>query len=152
MHMDLSELAGDSVANTPLSSSVNASVKEENAVMAVEQGAVDAGKASAEKEDQASATEEKPIVKEEEPAGTGATLIISPFQICHQWIEEIQKHVQEKCLKVFVYTGVNKLGFVQPRTLSSQDIVVTTYETLRKELDYVDLPHSNITGDPLWVP
>ncbi|KAK7492086.1 hypothetical protein BaRGS_00016750, partial [Batillaria attramentaria] len=360
MHMDLSELAGDSVANTPLSSSVNASVKEENAVMAVEQGAVDAGKASAEKEDQASATEEKPIVKEEEPAGTGkpfngetfappsahsektesptpesledpeaslptadeenqsepqpstsarprkgtqkrwtrrksqtrtvkgsrrksrsgpsqddsltsddtslnggevkqsdgttpaeahtqkqekkrrssryvelvpesefkeadyfttgpvakkqffecvcgkprdfyagrrtqksrspyhvvecidcgvsqhaeclnydlndpfrgeykcphchvasrpipsgATLIISPFQICHQWIEEIQKHVQEKCLKVFVYTGVNKLGFVQPRTLSSQDIVVTTYETLRKELDYVDLPHSN---------
>lgn len=35
------------------------------------------------------------------------------------------------------------MGFIQPRTLSGQDIVVTTYETLRKELDYVDLPHTN---------
>lgn len=42
-----------------------------------------------------------------------------------------------------VYSGVSKKGFTQPRTLARQDIVLTTYETLRKELDYVDLPHSN---------
>lgn len=42
-----------------------------------------------------------------------------------------------------VYQGVNRQGFVQPRMLASQDIVVTTYETLCKELDYVDLPHTN---------
>lgn len=41
-----------------------------------------------------------------------------------------------------VYSGVNKQGFVQPRTLASQDIVITTYETLRKEINYVDLPHT----------
>ena len=28
-------------------------------------------------------------------------------------------------------------------TLARQDIVITTYETLRKEIDYVDLPHTN---------
>ena len=39
--------------------------------------------------------------------------------------------------------GMTKQRYVQPRTLARQDIVITTYETLRKELDYVDLPHSN---------
>ena len=42
-----------------------------------------------------------------------------------------------------VYQGVQKNGFVQPQTLANHDIVITTYETLRKEIDYVDLPHSN---------
>jgi len=44
---------------------------------------------------------------------------------------------------VQVYTGVNKLGYIQPQTLARQDIVITSYETLRKEIDYVDLPHTN---------
>jgi len=44
---------------------------------------------------------------------------------------------------VQVYAGVNKLGYVQPQTLARQDIVITSYETLRKEIDYVDLPHTN---------
>jgi len=43
---------------------------------------------------------------------------------------------------VQVYTGVNKLGYIQPQTLARQDIVITSYETLRKEIDYVDLPHT----------
>ena len=42
-----------------------------------------------------------------------------------------------------MYTGVYKQGFIQPQTLAQQDIVITTYETLRKEIDYVDLPHNN---------
>jgi len=44
---------------------------------------------------------------------------------------------------VQVYTGVSKLGYIQPQTLARQDIVITSYETLRKEIDYVDLPHTN---------
>ena len=47
------------------------------------------------------------------------------------------------CNPVQVYQGVQKQGFVQPQTLANHDIVITTYETLRKEIDYVDLPHSN---------
>ena len=42
-----------------------------------------------------------------------------------------------------VYTGVANQGFMQPQTLASQDIVITTYETLRRELNYVNLPHTN---------
>ena len=34
-------------------------------------------------------------------------------------------------------------GYLQPRTLASYDIVVTTYEILASETSYVDLPHSN---------
>ncbi|XP_056016724.1 E3 ubiquitin-protein ligase SHPRH-like isoform X5 [Ostrea edulis] len=79
-----------------------------------------------------------------EPIKSGATLIISPAAISHQWMEEIQKHInRESSLKVFVYNGVNKQKFVQPMTLASQDIVITSYETLRSEINYVDLPHSN---------
>ena len=42
-----------------------------------------------------------------------------------------------------VYSGVNLESFIQPLTLARQDIVITSYETLRRELNYVDLPHSN---------
>ncbi|KAH9494650.1 hypothetical protein Btru_020414 [Bulinus truncatus] len=74
---------------------------------------------------------------------SGATLIISPYSICHQWIEEIHKHIKERTIKVFIYTGVSKLGYIQPQTLAQQDIVITTYDVLRKELDYANLPHTN---------
>ncbi|XP_076076399.1 E3 ubiquitin-protein ligase SHPRH-like isoform X3 [Mytilus galloprovincialis] len=77
------------------------------------------------------------------PLKSTATLIISPSSICHQWVDEIMKHIHDQTLKVFVYNGVHKQGFIQPDTLARQDIVITTYETLRKEIDYVDLPHSN---------
>ncbi|KAB7507863.1 E3 ubiquitin-protein ligase SHPRH, partial [Armadillidium nasatum] len=40
------------------------------------------------------------------PVPSGATLIISPSSISHQWVEEIKKHVREKSLRVFVYKGV----------------------------------------------
>ncbi|XP_005088907.1 E3 ubiquitin-protein ligase SHPRH [Aplysia californica] len=74
---------------------------------------------------------------------SGATLIISPYSICHQWIEEIRKHIKECSIKVFIYTGVSKLGYTQPQTLAQQDIVITTYDVLRKEVDYANLPHTN---------
>ncbi|CAL1537482.1 unnamed protein product, partial [Lymnaea stagnalis] len=74
---------------------------------------------------------------------SGATLIISPYSICHQWLEEINKHIKERSIKVYIYTGVARLGYIQPQTLAQQDIVITTYDVLRKELDYVNLPHTN---------
>ncbi|KAK3097964.1 hypothetical protein FSP39_014864, partial [Pinctada imbricata] len=79
----------------------------------------------------------------ETPIVSGATLIISPASICHQWVEEIVKHIRKESLNVFVYKGVGKHGFIQPLTLVKQDIVITTYETLRKEINFVNLPHSN---------
>lgn len=42
-----------------------------------------------------------------------------------------------------VYQGVKKHGFIQPHMLAKQDVVITTYDVLRSELNYVDIPHSN---------
>ncbi|KAM3853505.1 E3 ubiquitin-protein ligase SHPRH isoform 1-T1 [Vipera latastei] len=77
------------------------------------------------------------------PVPTGATLIISPSSICHQWVDEINRHVRSSSLHVLVYQGVKKHGFLQPHILAEQDVVITTYDVLRCELNYVDIPHSN---------
>ncbi|NXG42449.1 SHPRH ligase, partial [Psilopogon haemacephalus] len=77
------------------------------------------------------------------PVPTGATLIISPSSICHQWVDEINRHVRSSSLRVLVYQGVKKHGFLQPHMLAEQDVVITTYDVLRTELNYVDIPHSN---------
>ncbi|KAG8444169.1 hypothetical protein GDO86_009376 [Hymenochirus boettgeri] len=77
------------------------------------------------------------------PVPTGATLIISPSSICHQWVDEINRHVQSSSLQVMVYHGVKKHGFLQPQMLAEQDVVITTYDVLRSEINYVDIPHSN---------
>ncbi|XP_066452042.1 E3 ubiquitin-protein ligase SHPRH isoform X2 [Eleutherodactylus coqui] len=78
-----------------------------------------------------------------DPVPTGATLIISPSSICHQWVDEINRHVRSSSLHVMVYQGVKKHGFLQPQMLAEQDVVITTYDVLRTELNYVDIPHSN---------
>uniref|UniRef100_A0A672UBH6 E3 ubiquitin-protein ligase SHPRH n=1 Tax=Strigops habroptila TaxID=2489341 RepID=A0A672UBH6_STRHB len=77
------------------------------------------------------------------PVSTGATLIISPSSICHQWVDEINRHVRSSSLRVLVYQGVKKHGFLQPHMLAEQEVVITTYDVLRTELNYVDIPHSN---------
>lgn len=38
------------------------------------------------------------------PVSTGATLIISPSSICHQWVEEINRHISSSSLRVLVRT------------------------------------------------
>ncbi|XP_058471477.1 E3 ubiquitin-protein ligase SHPRH isoform X1 [Solea solea] len=77
------------------------------------------------------------------PVSTVATLIISPSSICHQWVEEINRHIRSSSLRVLVYQGVKKHGFIQPHMLAEHDVVITTYDVLRSELNYVDIPHSN---------
>ena len=41
------------------------------------------------------------------------------------------------------YKGTKSAGYIQPRILANYDIVVTTYQVLQSETNYVDLPHSN---------
>ena len=60
-----------------------------------------------------------------------------------QWVDEIMKHLKEKSIRMLVYKGVAKQSYIQPNTLANFDIVISTYETLSRELNYVDLPHSN---------
>ncbi|KAI5193916.1 E3 ubiquitin-protein ligase SHPRH [Manis pentadactyla] len=85
-----------------------------------------------------------------EPVSSRANLIISPSCICHQWIDEIRKHVRSSSLRVLVYQGVKKDGFLQPQFLAEQDIVIITYDVLRSELNYADVPHSS-SEDGHWL-
>ncbi|KAK8397451.1 hypothetical protein O3P69_004894 [Scylla paramamosain] len=77
------------------------------------------------------------------PVTSGATLIVTPSSISYQWVNEIMKHVKHKSVRMLVYRGVAAHGYTQPHCLAKFDIVITTYETLSRELNYVDLPHSN---------
>lgn len=70
---------------------------------------------------------------------SAGTVIISPDSISNQWVNEIEKHLKVSDLKLLVYKGVRSNGYIQPTTLAEYDIVITTYEVLRKELDYVDV-------------
>ena len=79
----------------------------------------------------------------QEPVESGATVIVSPSSISYQWIEEIQKHIKHKNVRMLFYKGTKASGYIQPRDLSNYDIVVTTYSILQSETNYVDLPHSN---------
>ncbi|XP_069684447.1 E3 ubiquitin-protein ligase SHPRH isoform X2 [Periplaneta americana] len=79
----------------------------------------------------------------QEPIVSGATLIVSPASISNQWVTEIQRHVSQENFSILVYRGVHKDGFLQPHDIAKYHIVITTYETLRKELDYADLNTTN---------
>ena len=77
-----------------------------------------------------------------EPCGT--TLIVCPTPIVWQWYEEISRHVVPGALKIFVYEGQPQWGcerqgtgkVVNARDLANADIVLTTYDVLRKDLDH----------------
>ena len=76
---------------------------------------------------------------EQEPLESGTTLIITPQSISNQWVEEIQRHVRDN-FKILIYQGVAGHGYQQPLQLArGYDVIITTYETLRKELYHAEV-------------
>lgn len=76
---------------------------------------------------------------EQEPIESCATLIITPSTISSQWVEEIKRHVRHHC-RILVYQGVQGQGYYQPVQLArGYDIIITTYDILRKELHFADV-------------
>ncbi|CAJ0947157.1 unnamed protein product, partial [Mesorhabditis belari] len=73
----------------------------------------------------------------DETVDAGATLIVVPSSILSQWYEEIRRHIREN-VTVDLYQGVFVHGYKHPELLGSQDIVLTTYSVLEKELYLVD--------------
>ncbi|RZF49254.1 hypothetical protein LSTR_LSTR002875 [Laodelphax striatellus] len=70
---------------------------------------------------------------------SSATLIVTPSSISSQWSDEIKKHLADASLSVLEYGGVRaQEGYHQPLQLAQYDIVITTYQVLLKELDYVN--------------
>jgi hypothetical protein len=50
---------------------------------------------------------------------------------------QIEKHIASPGLKVFVYNGVHLDGYVQPISFNEYDIVITSYNNLSRDLNYV---------------
>ncbi|XP_054724305.1 E3 ubiquitin-protein ligase SHPRH-like [Uloborus diversus] len=76
-----------------------------------------------------------------EPIKSSATLIVSPEAILYQWEEEIEKHIISDNLKVFMYHGVKHHKFIDPTFWADYDIVLTSYETFRKECARLNIAH-----------
>jgi E3 ubiquitin-protein ligase SHPRH len=72
----------------------------------------------------------------EKPISCGTTLIILPETLLYQWMEEISKHTDIDSLKIMLYSGVAK-SYINPLHIALYDIVLVTYEVIRKELDRV---------------
>ncbi|KAG0055381.1 hypothetical protein BGZ83_008773 [Gryganskiella cystojenkinii] len=64
---------------------------------------------------------------------SAATLIITPPSILHQWASEIENHAPT--LRVFIYVDEEHKS-ISAEDLAAYDVVVTTYPTLAKEINY----------------
>ncbi|KAF1984548.1 hypothetical protein K402DRAFT_465092 [Aulographum hederae CBS 113979] len=75
---------------------------------------------------------------------SAATLIITPNSILHQWESELEKHAPH--LKVLHYKGMphvakpNDADLASPEYLSKHDVVLTTYNTLAREIHHANKP------------
>ncbi|XP_058123566.1 E3 ubiquitin-protein ligase SHPRH [Anopheles ziemanni] len=67
---------------------------------------------------------------------SGATIIVSPAAIKHQWASEIRKHISGPGIRLFVYNGVSEPAgsWISPTELSSYDVVLTDYNVLKQEI------------------
>lgn len=65
------------------------------------------------------------------------TLIITPSSILDQWINEIEKHVDDPSFKLWVYNGVKNHNYVQPTVLAEYDVILTTYNVLCSDLNFL---------------
>lgn len=90
------------------------------------------------------------VKPEKEKIKVKTTLIVSPSSISFQWLEEIERHQSEDVLRVMEYRGVQSHGFVSPLTFAKHDVVLTTYEVLKRELNFTDLPHANSSDSRLF--
>ncbi|KAK6104768.1 SNF2 N-terminal domain family protein [Brugia pahangi] len=65
------------------------------------------------------------------------TLIIAPSTICHQWYEELKRHIRDD-IKIDMYRGLVNDGYKHPEYLATQDVVICSFETLRQEVYFVE--------------
>ena len=107
------------------------------------------------------------IAKERLTKASGATLIITPVPILEQWKQELLEHAPS--LKVYQYEGLRTNARRTSDSelidlLASQDVVLTTYNVIAREIHYVaerpdrnlrhkakfDLPKSPLTQISWW--
>ncbi|XP_065683875.1 E3 ubiquitin-protein ligase SHPRH isoform X2 [Hydra vulgaris] len=76
---------------------------------------------------------------------THCTLIVCPDTLLTQWVLEIEKHVKKDTLKYMVYKGIKQHKFIQPIYLAEYDIILTSFNTLRLDFNYVLAESANFS-------
>ena len=88
----------------------------------------------------------------ERPTPCRTTLLVCPAAILGQWKREAERHVSAGALRVAVYGGVrealhtgggrhpDRLAALHPERLAGIDLLLTSFETLRTELDHAPEP------------
>jgi len=69
-----------------------------------------------------------------------ATLVVCPPAIAEQWVSEVQKHTEAGAVRVLRYDGATASRGVSRARLSQYDLVVSTYDALRKDLHKLEAP------------
>uniref|UniRef100_F1KQI8 E3 ubiquitin-protein ligase SHPRH n=1 Tax=Ascaris suum TaxID=6253 RepID=F1KQI8_ASCSU len=77
------------------------------------------------------------VQKQESKKAIKATLVIAPSTICHQWYEEVKRHVRDD-VSVDMYNGVAAEGYKHPEYLATRDIVICSFETLANEVYFIE--------------
>lgn len=77
------------------------------------------------------------------------TLIVCPSGLCSQWLSEINKHVLETTFQeVIIYRAGARLESVNPlKTLSNMDIIITSYNEVRRSFPYSEAPKQFVTPE-----
>ncbi|CAN8071847.1 unnamed protein product [Agarophyton chilense] len=79
----------------------------------------------------------KDDIRETEMPKSKATLIIIPTALLIQWKTEIEKHVRD-ALNVVVFQGLRISGYIPQQVLQEADVVLTTYDALRADVNVVN--------------
>ncbi|KAI0561984.1 Helicase [Gracilaria domingensis] len=79
----------------------------------------------------------KQDVPREQIPNSKATLIVIPSALLLQWKTEIEKHVRD-ALNIIVFQGLRASGYIPQRVLQNADVVLTTYEALRADVNFVN--------------
>ncbi|XP_076975882.1 transcription termination factor 2 isoform X2 [Tamandua tetradactyla] len=82
------------------------------------------------------------------------TLIICPASLIHHWKKEVERHVSNSRLRVYLYHGPNRHQHAE--ALSRYDIVITTYSLVAKEIPTKkqegEIPGANLTVESISTP
>lgn len=69
---------------------------------------------------------------------SAATIIVSPASIKLQWLSEVEKHIEGAGLKVLIYDGIKKNGWISPIDMAAYDIVLTDYNVMKSEIYFTN--------------
>merc|ERR1740124_438348 len=70
---------------------------------------------------------------EETGASLGPTLIVCPLAVMQNWEAQVEEHVAPRALTILKYHGTDRNK--DPHAIAEFDIVITTYDVVRRESD-----------------